>query len=87
MADNLRLGDTPADRFRHWVAELGITGLRMDDMISRLPLATLRIPPGCALAVEPDVLMLDEMTAALPTDLADRVLKVVRGPRRMPGGQ
>ena len=31
-----------------------------------------------ALAVEPDVLILDEMTAALPADLAERVLDVVR---------
>jgi ribose transport system ATP-binding protein len=80
VADNLRLGDTPAGKFRHWVAELGIPDLRMDNIIGRLPLATLRIVDlARALAVEPDVLMLDEMTAALPTDLVERVLNVVRG--------
>jgi ribose transport system ATP-binding protein len=79
VADNLRLGDTPAEPFRHWVAELGITDLRMDDMVGQLPLATLRILDlARSLAVEPDVLMLDEMTAALPTDLVDRVMTVVR---------
>jgi ribose transport system ATP-binding protein len=79
VADNLRLGDTPAEPFRHWVAELGIAELRMDAMIGRLPLATLRILDlARALASNPDVLLLDEMTAALPTDLVDRVLQVVR---------
>ncbi len=79
VADNLRLCDTPVEPFRHWVDALGIHDLRMDDMIGRLPLATLRILDlARALAAEPDVLMLDEMTAALPTDLVDRVLKVIR---------
>ncbi|SMY06175.1 sugar ABC transporter ATP-binding protein [Flavimaricola marinus] len=79
VADNLRLADTPVDDFRHWVAELGIEGLRLDDMIGALPLATLRILDlARALAAKPDVLLLDEMTAALPTDLVDKVLRTVR---------
>ena len=79
VADNLRLGDTPPDTFQHWVGELGIENLRLDSMIRDLPLATLRIIDlARALASEPDILMLDEMTAALPTDLVERVLRVVR---------
>jgi len=79
VAANLRLTSTPVDPFRHWVRELGLPDLRLDAMIGRLPLASLRILDlARALAVSPDVLMLDEMTAALPTDLVDRVLSVVR---------
>ncbi|HVG47722.1 MAG TPA: ATP-binding cassette domain-containing protein, partial [Rubellimicrobium sp.] len=79
VADNLRLGDTPREPFLHWVSELGVSGLRLDDRIRDLPLASLRILDlARALAAEPDLLMLDEMTAALPTNLVERVLRVVR---------
>jgi len=79
VRDNLRLGDTPVEPFRQWVEDLGIKGIRLSDMIGDLPLATLRILDlARALAAEPDVLLLDEMTAALPTDLVENVLRVVR---------
>ncbi|MEM8591308.1 MAG: sugar ABC transporter ATP-binding protein [Pseudomonadota bacterium] len=79
VADNLKLGETPTGPFQDWVAELGISDLKLTDMIGELPLATLRILDlARALAAEPDVLLLDEMTAALPTDLVENVLKTVR---------
>src|SRR3954452_3518180 len=82
---NLRLTETPVDRFRHWVGELGIGDLDLGSTARRLPLATLRIIDlARALAAEPDVLMLDEMTAALPANLTERVLEVVA---RQRGGE
>jgi ribose transport system ATP-binding protein len=75
---NLRLTETPVELFRHWLAELGVADLDLATMARRVPLATLRIIDlARALAIEPDVLMLDEMTAALPANLTERVLEVV----------
>jgi len=78
LRDNLRLTETPIEPFRHWVHELGLDDLNLSVQARRMPLASLRIIDlARALAIEPDVLMLDEMTAALPANLTERVLEVV----------
>ena len=82
IVSNLRLTETPLEPFRGWLVELGIARLDLNAVARSLPLATLRvIDLARALAVDPDILMLDEMTAALPADLTERVLEVV-GRRR-----
>ncbi|CCV04607.1 ABC transporter related protein [Mesorhizobium metallidurans STM 2683] len=79
VLSNLRLTGTPVEPFRAWVRELGIPDLDIRDTARDIPLAVLRVLDlARALAVEPDVLLLDEMTAALPANLAEKVLEVVR---------
>ena len=78
IRSNLRLTETPLEPFRHWLHELGLAELDLSSMARRVPLASLRIIDlARALAIEPDVLMLDEMTAALPANLTERVLEVI----------
>ena len=85
IRSNLRLTDTPLEPFRHWLDELGLQNLDLSSTARQVPLASLRIVDlARALAIEPDVLMLDEMTAALPADLTERVLEVVG---RLRGGE
>ena len=78
IAENLVLTETPVDPFRERLDELGIKRLDLRTPARDLPLATLRVVDlARALAIEPDVLLLDEMTAALPADLTANVLAVV----------
>ncbi len=82
IAENLVLTETPIEPFRERIADLGIAALDLRVPARDLPLATLRIVDlARALAIEPDVLLLDEMTAALPADLTARVLEVVASHR------
>jgi ribose transport system ATP-binding protein len=79
VAANLRLTGTPAEPFMDWVKDLGVPDLDLGETARDIPLAILRILDlARALAIEPDLLLLDEMTAALPANLAERVLDVVR---------
>ena len=82
ISSNLRLTETPLEPFRHWIQELGLEEVNLSALARSLPLASLRIIDlARALAIEPDVLMLDEMTAALPANLTERVLEVVKNRR------
>ncbi len=79
IRDNLRLTSTPLEPFRHWLNELGLGNLSLTRLARRLPLASLRIVDlARALAIQPDVLLLDEITAALPANLTELVLRVVQ---------
>ena len=82
VGSNLRLTRTPADAFDRWMGALGIPHPDRTALARDLPLATLHvIDLARALAAEPDILLLDEMTAALPADLSRRVLALVSGYR------
>ena len=82
VAQNLALTETPVEPFRARMGDLGIPKLDLSAQARDLPLATLRIIDlARALAIEPAVLLLDEMTAALPADLTARVLEVVAAHR------
>jgi ribose transport system ATP-binding protein len=79
VLQNLRLTRTPVEPFVQWVKELGIADLNLADAARDVPLAVQRVfDLARALAMAPDVLLLDEMTAALPANLAERVMDVVK---------
>jgi len=78
IISNLRLTQTPIEPFRDWIARLAVEELDLTRVARQMPLASLRIIDlARALAIEPDVLMLDEITAALPANLTERVLETV----------
>ncbi len=83
VGSNLRLTGTPPAAFERWMGALGVPLADRSALARDLPLAALHvIDLARALAAEPDVLLLDEMTAALPADLSRRVLDLVNGYRK-----
>jgi ribose transport system ATP-binding protein len=78
VRQNLRLTGADAKRV---FAELDRMDLTVDptELVADLPLPTLRmIDLARALSFDPRLLLLDEITAALPSDLADTVTGIVR---------
>ncbi|HLW90600.1 MAG TPA: sugar ABC transporter ATP-binding protein [Roseiarcus sp.] len=79
VAQNMRLAGARIDAVRKWLAELGVESLDFSALVRDLPYPTLRlIDLARALASEPAVLLLDEITASLPADLSERIYAIVR---------
>jgi ribose transport system ATP-binding protein len=75
---NLRLTGTPVSAVRRRLAELDLE-VDLDEQALDVPLPLLRmLDLARALARDPQLLILDEITAALPADLAERVFDVMR---------
>jgi ribose transport system ATP-binding protein len=78
VAQNLRLTGTSADAVRERLASMDLK-LDLRELVDDVPLPLLRmVDLARALAQDPQLLILDEITAALPSDLAERVFAVMR---------
>jgi ribose transport system ATP-binding protein len=79
IGQNMRLADVPLADVRSYFGELGIEDLDPNALVRDIPYPVLRlIDLARALASNPTLLVLDEITAALPANLAERVFLVMR---------
>ena len=79
IGQNMRLADVPLADVRSYFSDLGIEDLDPNALARDIPYPILRlIDLARALASNPTLLILDEITAALPANLAERVFAVMR---------
>ena len=77
LARNLRLTGTDEKRFLAEIAKMGLS-VNLSDQVSNIELPILRmIDLARALSHDPELLILDEITAALPIDLAEKVISIM----------
>jgi ribose transport system ATP-binding protein len=82
IAQNLRLTSASAEDVRRALHEMDLD-VDFTELAADVPLPMLRmIDLARALAREPQLLLLDEITAALPSDFAERVFEVMRTQRQ-----
>jgi len=74
---NLALTGTNEKRFLKELEAMGLT-VNLNEIAANIELPTLRmIDLARALSHDPEILILDEITAALPIDLADKVIEIM----------
>lgn len=78
VEQNLLLSTIDEAKFRHWLAWFDLGNLDLSALVRELPLEVLRIVDlARAVARDPHVLLLDEITAALTADQAERVFSLL----------
>jgi len=78
VAQNMRLARVPIDAVKAAMRKLGVDHVDLSTVARDVDFAILRlIDLSRAIASNPSILMLDEITAALPADLSERVFAVV----------
>jgi ribose transport system ATP-binding protein len=79
VLQNLRLTGTDVAVVRRWLQMMELGDVDLGELVADLPLPIVRLLDlARALARDPQLLLLDEITAALPSDLAERVFVVMR---------
>lgn len=78
IEQNLLLSNIEESKFREWLGWFDLSDLDISSLVRDLPLETLRIVDlARAVARDPQLLLLDELTAALTADQAERVFKLL----------
>jgi ribose transport system ATP-binding protein len=79
VEQNLRLTGVDPALVRRELADMDLDGLDLGEQVRDIPLPFLRmLDLARALAFDPQLLLLDEITAALPPDLSERVFAITR---------